>query len=91
MQIHTNCLTYFEPHILCVFTLFISKGDNINVRTNILLAVNLSPHSLFLKQTKSGKKTRNFEDICSEVMAFFDIHHELGTHPGGMHIEMTGP
>lgn len=23
-------------------------------------------------------------------MAFFDIHHSLGTHPGGMHLEMTG-
>ena len=25
-----------------------------------------------------------------EVETFFDIHHQMGTYPGGVHLEMTG-
>lgn len=35
-------------------------------------------------------KTRPFERILSEVESFFQIHRAEGTHPGGIHIEMTG-
>jgi len=35
-------------------------------------------------------KTRPFERILSEVESFFQIHRSEGTHPGGIHIEMTG-
>eukprot|EP00891_Asterochloris_glomerata_P006089 jgi/Astpho2/6089/fgenesh1_pm.00084_%23_21_t len=35
-------------------------------------------------------KTRRYENIRSEVEAFFDVHDELGTVPGGIHLEMTG-
>jgi 3-deoxy-7-phosphoheptulonate synthase len=38
----------------------------------------------------SGYKTRPFDDIMREVGEFFDIHQAEGTHPGGIHIEMTG-
>lgn len=38
----------------------------------------------------SGYKTRNFDRILSEVMAFFHAHQEAGTYPGGIHLEMTG-
>lgn len=38
----------------------------------------------------SGYKTRPFDDIMQEVGEFFDIHQAEGTHPGGIHIEMTG-
>ena len=27
---------------------------------------------------------------CVQVEAFFDVHEELGTVPGGIHLEMTG-
>lgn len=40
--------------------------------------------------TSSGYKTRPFERIVSEVESFFEIHRALGTHPGGVHFEMTG-
>lgn len=26
----------------------------------------------------------------NELRAFFDVHEALGTHPGGVHLEMTG-
>lgn len=40
--------------------------------------------------TLNNYKTRPFERILSEVENFFAIHHSEGTHPGGIHIEMTG-
>ena len=38
----------------------------------------------------SGYKTRRFDDILDEVTGFFEAHRALGTHPGGIHIELTG-
>ncbi|GLJ46697.1 hypothetical protein SUGI_0984390 [Cryptomeria japonica] len=38
----------------------------------------------------SGLKTRPFDAIRAELNAFFDVHQEEGSHPGGMHLEMTG-
>lgn len=35
-------------------------------------------------------KTRDFSAIRAELEAFFDIHDKMGTHPGGIHLEMTG-
>ena len=28
--------------------------------------------------------------IRDRVETFFDIHHQMGTYPGGVHLEMTG-
>ena len=41
-------------------------------------------------KTSSGYKTRNFDNIVSEVRSFFAIHKALGSHAGGVHLEMTG-
>jgi len=41
-------------------------------------------------ETDSGHKTRRFDDVLDEVRGFFEVHHALGTHPGGLHIELTG-
>jgi 3-deoxy-7-phosphoheptulonate synthase len=40
--------------------------------------------------TDSGRKTRLFEAILSEVRGFFDAHASEGTWAGGVHVEMTG-
>ncbi|GAB2271304.1 hypothetical protein Dimus_006145 [Dionaea muscipula] len=37
-----------------------------------------------------GLKTRPFDAIMAEVRAFFDVHEQEGSHPGGVHLEMTG-
>lgn len=42
------------------------------------------------RTASGGHKTRSFDDILGEVRAFFDVHRDLGTHPGGIHIELTG-
>ncbi|MBK8463416.1 MAG: 3-deoxy-7-phosphoheptulonate synthase class II [Nigerium sp.] len=40
--------------------------------------------------TERGYKTRAFPVIWDEVDGFFDVHAELGTWPGGVHLELTG-
>ncbi len=40
--------------------------------------------------TANGYKTREYAKVVAELDAFFDIHDELGTWPGGVHIELTG-
>ncbi len=41
-------------------------------------------------KTASGKKTRRFEDILSEIDRAFDAHEAAGTIAGGVHFELTG-
>ena len=41
-------------------------------------------------EAPSGYKTRKFDDVLDEVSGFFEVHKKLGTHPGGIHIELTG-
>jgi 3-deoxy-7-phosphoheptulonate synthase len=40
--------------------------------------------------TPTGYKTRRFDDIVTEVTGFFESHRAAGTHPGGIHVELTG-
>ena len=40
--------------------------------------------------TPTGYKTRRFDDVVDEVKGFFESHRAAGTHPGGIHIELTG-
>ena len=42
------------------------------------------------REAASGHKTREYEEVLAEVKGFFKVHKKLGTHPGGMHIELTG-
>ncbi len=37
-----------------------------------------------------GLKTRNFGEIFDEIAGYFAVHEELGTWPGGVHLELTG-
>ncbi|MFI6446461.1 class II 3-deoxy-7-phosphoheptulonate synthase [Kitasatospora sp. NPDC050543] len=41
-------------------------------------------------EASSGHKTRSFDDVLDEVKGFFEVHRALGTHPGGIHVELTG-
>jgi 3-deoxy-7-phosphoheptulonate synthase len=43
-----------------------------------------------LVRMASGKKTRRFDDIMDELHGFFAAHREVGTWPGGVHLEFTG-
>ncbi|MGH3343880.1 MAG: class II 3-deoxy-7-phosphoheptulonate synthase [Carbonactinosporaceae bacterium] len=41
-------------------------------------------------EAPSGHKTRRFDDVLDEVTGFFEVHRGMGTHPGGIHVELTG-
>ena len=41
-------------------------------------------------RTASGIKTRSFDEIMSEIVAFFSVCREQGAWPGGVHLEFTG-
>ena len=42
------------------------------------------------ESTRSGLKTRRFDNIVSELESAFRIHAQLGSYLGGVHFELTG-
>lgn len=40
--------------------------------------------------SSNGYKTRPLERVVAEVQGFFSVHRAMGTHAGGVHIELTG-
>jgi 3-deoxy-7-phosphoheptulonate synthase len=40
--------------------------------------------------TPQGIKTRRFDNIVSELEQSFEVHEQLGSRLGGVHIELTG-
>ncbi len=38
----------------------------------------------------SGHKTRHLDSIVAELAGFFGAHRQVGTWPGGIHLELTG-
>ena len=40
--------------------------------------------------TAEGYKTRRFEQILSELKKAFEIHQQMGSYLGGVHLELTG-
>jgi 3-deoxy-7-phosphoheptulonate synthase len=41
-------------------------------------------------ESSNGYKTRHFDRIVDEVLGYFEVHKHLETHPGGLHVELTG-
>jgi 3-deoxy-7-phosphoheptulonate synthase len=41
-------------------------------------------------EERGGYKTRHFDRVVDELLGFFEVHRSLGTHPGGLHVELTG-
>ncbi|BCJ58050.1 class II 3-deoxy-7-phosphoheptulonate synthase [Micromonospora endophytica] len=42
------------------------------------------------QESSNGYKTRHFDQILDEVLGYFQVHRDSGTHPGGIHVELTG-
>ncbi len=80
----------------------ISRMSNLRVRdvlpaivekvtsTGHLVVWHCDPMHGNTEETVDGVKTRHLDRILDEVDGFFDVHAELGTHPGGLHVELTG-
>ena len=81
-------------------TLIVRMGDEIDAKLPPLLRAiqkegrkvvwACDPMHANTVMTGSGYKTRLFERILQEVRAYFILHRAEGTHPGGVHIELTG-
>ena len=41
-------------------------------------------------ESSNGYKTRHFDRIVDEVLGYFEVHKMTGSHPGGIHVELTG-
>jgi 3-deoxy-7-phosphoheptulonate synthase len=41
-------------------------------------------------KSRSGYKTRPFDQVLTELRRFMAVHQTEGTHAGGIHVEMTG-
>ncbi|GAA2517529.1 3-deoxy-7-phosphoheptulonate synthase class II [Pilimelia columellifera subsp. columellifera] len=41
-------------------------------------------------ESSNGYKTRHFDRVVDEVLGYFEVHRQLGSHPGGLHVELTG-
>mmetsp|Transcript_30866 Transcript_30866/g.45134 ORF Transcript_30866/g.45134 Transcript_30866/m.45134 type:complete len:468 (-) Transcript_30866:639-2042(-) len=50
----------------------------------------LADPMVYLEVTPDGHRIRDFDKIRSELRAFFDVHEDMGSHPGGVRLEMTG-
>jgi 3-deoxy-7-phosphoheptulonate synthase len=42
------------------------------------------------ESAQGGLKTRRFENILREVELAFRVHQSMGSHLGGVHVELTG-
>ncbi|WP_248492189.1 class II 3-deoxy-7-phosphoheptulonate synthase [Tsukamurella sp. PLM1] len=80
----------------------VSRMGNGNVRTAlppIVEAVEATGHKVIWQcdpmhgnthESSTGYKTRHFDRIVDEVQGFFEVHRAIGSHPGGVHVELTG-
>ena len=91
-----------DPHGVPGRLTLISRMSNTKVRdalppivekvtsTGHLVVWQCDPMHGNTEETASGVKTRHLDRILDEVDGFFDVHAALGTHPGGLHVELTG-
>jgi 3-deoxy-7-phosphoheptulonate synthase len=42
------------------------------------------------ESTANGTKTRRFDNVVSELESAFRVHEAMGSHLGGVHLELTG-
>jgi len=59
-------------------------------KTNHLVLWICDPMHGNTETTPSGIKTRRFDKIVSELEQSFELHNQLGSRLGGVHVELTG-
>jgi 3-deoxy-7-phosphoheptulonate synthase len=82
-----------------MFITRIGAGNIRNILPKLVAAVQKTDHPVLwvcdpmhgnTTEAASGHKTRLLDDVIDEVRGFFEVHKASGTHPGGIHIELTG-
>ncbi|MGB3302302.1 class II 3-deoxy-7-phosphoheptulonate synthase [Gordonia sp. (in: high G+C Gram-positive bacteria)] len=91
-----------DPHNIPGRLTLVSRMGNGSVRDvlpAIVQAVEATGHKVIWQcdpmhgnthTASTGFKTRHFDRVVDEVQGFFEVHRALGTHPGGIHVELTG-
>ncbi|WP_020495153.1 class II 3-deoxy-7-phosphoheptulonate synthase [Sciscionella marina] len=91
-----------DPHNVPGRLTLVSRMGNTKVREvlpAIIEKVEASGHKVIWQcdpmhgntyESSTGYKTRHFDRVVDEVHGFFEVHNSLGSHPGGMHVELTG-
>ncbi len=59
-------------------------------RANLNVLWSCDPMHGNTQATRNGFKTRPFDEITSEIITAFRIHHDCGTRLSGIHLELTG-
>jgi 3-deoxy-7-phosphoheptulonate synthase len=97
-----DLLNKLDPNKVPGRLMFITRMGAKNIRDvlpNLITAVQETDHPVLwvcdpmhgnTLEAASGHKTRLLDDVIDEVRGFFEVHKSLGTHPGGIHIELTG-
>jgi 3-deoxy-7-phosphoheptulonate synthase len=82
-----------------MFITRMGAGNIRNVLPKLVAAVQKTDHPVLwvcdpmhgnTTEAASGHKTRLLDDVIDEVRGFFEVHKAQGTHPGGIHVELTG-
>ena len=82
-----------------MFITRMGAGNIRNILPKLVAAVQKTDHPVLwvcdpmhgnTTEAASGHKTRLLDDVIDEVRGFFEVHKNAGTHPGGIHIELTG-
>lgn len=82
-----------------MFITRMGAGNIRNILPKLVAAVQKTDHPVLwvcdpmhgnTTEAASGHKTRQLDDVIDEVRGFFEVHKAQGTHPGGIHIELTG-
>jgi 3-deoxy-7-phosphoheptulonate synthase len=95
-------LNKLDPNKIPGRLMFITRMGAKHIRDvlpNLIAAVQEADHPVLwvcdpmhgnTLEAASGHKTRLLDDVIDEVRGFFEVHKSKGTHPGGIHIELTG-
>jgi 3-deoxy-7-phosphoheptulonate synthase len=101
-EIAAELVERLDPHGIPGRLTLISRMSNAKVRdvlppivekveaTGHLVVWQCDPMHGNTEETSDGIKTRHMDRIVDELEGFFDVHAAIGSHPGGLHVELTG-
>ncbi|KAM7253142.1 hypothetical protein ACFE04_025760 [Oxalis oulophora] len=86
---------FAEPLVLCYRLTAYMKLEQYDVQSSSIITV-FGSIVLSIARRVHGDTVFTSDDVKllnalkAEVQAFFDVHEQEGSHPGGIHLEMTG-
>lgn len=79
------------PHLIRAVQDRYCDSSNSGRNSNVIWCCDpMHANTIQVEAGNAKYKTRPFDRIIDEVNAFFDVHELMGSHAGGIHLEMTG-